>query len=950
MRTFQIIFGLILFNLLLILSASLCLAADYGPLNLYRVSINSQQEADRLSGLDLDIFCRVNNGYLVLATNLDETRMSATGLTYSIVTTAVDRRHLAIDNRLDDFNVGKYPIVFEEYGLRIFMVEDIGIINSRGSGLASMEAIDIPVVYSTPALLDKSMAVSPEILEAVVDGIREDSLVSYSEHLQAYNGRWVGSSGIALSAYWAKTELQNYGYDSVVIDTFVENIGGEDELCRNVMAYKIGSEYPYYHTILCAHRDSEYGSPGADDNGSGVAAVMEIARVLRNIDTRTTFVFILFDAEEEGLRGARHYVRNSTATDERISFVQNLDMIAHYENDNDVYVYQGYSGDPYALLWADLADSIPSINLTGHIDNGGGGSDHLPFQDYGYEALFIHEYIFSTVYHSYTDSTTYLNFDYMTRVTKASAATAYVADQQFIPEYELLVTLVNDLPELIYPNETTPINIAVREYGGAQLVPGSVLLHYSVNGGEEIIEPMMTGGDDVYYADLPTFNCLDAVEYYFSAEDDSLGTVYYPGQDEIISANVATGQYTIFEDYFETDKGWTVTTDAMRGEWEYVVGTRDYDGNGYYYYARGTTGGVHNGTTSLVSPPIEINGQDGVLEYARWSAYTFGYDPATQEDIFYALISGNGVVWHVVEAFEPVDYDSRGWKAVEFRVSDYLNSPQVIWLRFDVVENGSDDYVRAAVDAVRVIGYATDIQIVTNEIPNWTAGHPFSFQLEASICGDDTLSWNDRLNQLDGTGLTLSTDGLLSGIPDRVGPVLFRAEVADQSGGITEQVMDFIIYDSLRITTNSISTASIDEVYSCQLHSSGGTGNKYWSDLYGDLGGTGISLSPDGLLSGTPPAAGDYPFIAHVTDDVGALDEIQLLLHIIGPYTCGDANSDGRPDIGDAVYLIGYIFRSGPAPDPLEAGDANCDGEVNVGDAVYVINYVFNGGPEPCCP
>jgi len=65
---------------------------------------------------------------------------------------------------------------------------------------------------------------------------------------------------------------------------------------------------------------------------------------------------------------------------------------------------------------------------------------------------------------------------------------------------------------------------------------------------------------------------------------------------------------------------------------------------------------------------------------------------------------------------------------------------------------------------------------------------------------------------------------------------------------------------------------------------------------------------------------------------------------------CGDANSDQAVNVGDAVFLINYIFRSGSAPDPLSLGDANCDSEVNVGDAVYLIAYIFKGGPEPCCP
>lgn len=67
-------------------------------------------------------------------------------------------------------------------------------------------------------------------------------------------------------------------------------------------------------------------------------------------------------------------------------------------------------------------------------------------------------------------------------------------------------------------------------------------------------------------------------------------------------------------------------------------------------------------------------------------------------------------------------------------------------------------------------------------------------------------------------------------------------------------------------------------------------------------------------------------------------------------YICGDANGDGQPNVGDAVFLINYVFKEGDAPDPLKAGDANCDGQTNVGDAVYLIAYVFKGGPAPCCP
>ncbi|MCP4567194.1 MAG: hypothetical protein GY841_06415 [FCB group bacterium] len=69
--------------------------------------------------------------------------------------------------------------------------------------------------------------------------------------------------------------------------------------------------------------------------------------------------------------------------------------------------------------------------------------------------------------------------------------------------------------------------------------------------------------------------------------------------------------------------------------------------------------------------------------------------------------------------------------------------------------------------------------------------------------------------------------------------------------------------------------------------------------------------------------------------------------------TPGNSNGDGAINVGDAVYMINYVFKSGPAPIPYDicSGDANWDCTCNVGDAVFIINYVFKGGPPPCdCP
>jgi hypothetical protein len=69
-----------------------------------------------------------------------------------------------------------------------------------------------------------------------------------------------------------------------------------------------------------------------------------------------------------------------------------------------------------------------------------------------------------------------------------------------------------------------------------------------------------------------------------------------------------------------------------------------------------------------------------------------------------------------------------------------------------------------------------------------------------------------------------------------------------------------------------------------------------------------------------------------------------------GPEDRGDVNGDGIVNVGDVVYLVSYLYKGGPPPDPVRMGDCNCDDIVNVGDVVFLVSYLYKGGPEPVCP
>jgi len=63
----------------------------------------------------------------------------------------------------------------------------------------------------------------------------------------------------------------------------------------------------------------------------------------------------------------------------------------------------------------------------------------------------------------------------------------------------------------------------------------------------------------------------------------------------------------------------------------------------------------------------------------------------------------------------------------------------------------------------------------------------------------------------------------------------------------------------------------------------------------------------------------------------------------------GDANSDGQANVGDAVFIVSYVFKGGAPPNCMLESDANGDCYVNVADAVYMVGYCFKDGHIPVC-
>jgi Peptidase family M28/Dockerin type I domain len=831
--------------------------------DLYEVKVQSQTDADMLSRTGVNPVLKVGDGYLVLAGPRACDLLAGCGLEYTLVATGIDRSHLAMDIRHDLTDIGGYPLIYNKEGYRIYRVDPSDLTEKAEFGLAPIRSENLRIFYQDPQETAKHLQ-APDLgisLDSLVGLVSYDSILAYSLQMQSWGGRLAGSSGYSKAVAWCTMKLTEWGYDSVVVQNFTATLrGGRVVSGRNVLACKTGTTYSRDHIVIGAHLDGVASCPAADDNGSGSVAVMEMARVLRNIDTRLSIVFALFDAEEGGLCGSWYYADQAAAEGKRIALMLNMDMIAFRQNTNKAAIYHG-DDTSLAQIWIDVAGSVPGINITGYLSGGSGGSDHVGFLQNGYNAFFVAEYIFSNVYHSSRDSTTYMSFDYFTRMVKACAATAYYIDASYVPSPALIVSCPDGFPAILYPRTEETLLVAVEEYAGAILLPGSLVMNYSINGGERTAVPMIDRGGGQYAFVFPPLSCRDRIACYVSAAEQVTGKlIRYP--ESPVKAVMATAVQVAFEDDFNDDKGWSVGGTATSGFWERVRAgnnaaepRNDYDGSGKCYVTnKYTFADVDGGTTSLISPAIDVSKGEATIEYARWLTTD---EPGIDD---FSVYLDNGDVVALVESATEAQ-SSGGWYAGKFWVSEFITADSTIRMRLDASDLGYDSEVEAGADAVKVTLYLAAPNILTMTLPETTTDASYAQQLEAFGCYEP-LTWIDKNGDLTGSGLSLAPDGYLTGQPLDTGVITFTAQVAD-AGGVTNE-----------------------KVYSIRV----------WV-----------------------------------------------------PYVCGDANRDGGVNVGDAVYLIRYIFRGGPAPYPLDIGDATGDGLVNVGDAVYMVNYIFKGGDVPHC-
>jgi VCBS repeat-containing protein len=268
-----------------------------------------------------------------------------------------------------------------------------------------------------PVLLD-------QISEASYTDIHQDLLYTHSGDNRGLNGPQHDLARNNIFDYFSDLGLETS------LDPFTYNGG----TYYNVVGVQPGTTRPDDIYILGTHYDS-VNNPGADDNASGVAAVMEAARVLSAYEFGATLVYIAFDREEQGLKGSTAYA-NAHAADHILGMIS-FDMIAYNPagaNHDMLRIYDGDGADDPIMQ-----EMLDAFNMSGYgrgitaVDSGSiSASDHAPFDQKGFEAVLLIEYgVWSNpYYHTSTDAvetTNYLDYTFATSITAGGAG--YIVSQ-----------------------------------------------------------------------------------------------------------------------------------------------------------------------------------------------------------------------------------------------------------------------------------------------------------------------------------------------------------------------------------------------------------------------------------------------------------------------------------------------------------------------------------------
>lgn len=174
-----------------------------------------------------------------------------------------------------------------------------------------------------------------------------------------------------IQARFKKIGLEHFSEHSEYIQTFPFPRSSSDKRGFNIIGWLKGTKFVNRFIVITAHYDhlgkkGKHVFYGADDNASGVAALLAVARKVSEFGLAHSVIFIATDAEEQGLQGAKAFIKNLPVNKDAILLNINLDMLGEGGRKNRLYATYSRGDEQLALLVKNIADVAGLCLIDGH--------------------------------------------------------------------------------------------------------------------------------------------------------------------------------------------------------------------------------------------------------------------------------------------------------------------------------------------------------------------------------------------------------------------------------------------------------------------------------------------------------------------------------------------------------------------------------------------------------
>ena len=238
------------------------------------------------------------------------------------------------------------------------------------------------------------------IIREMMNQVNMDSLQATVQYLQDYNSRIWNSQNAFDASDWIAARMQALGLEVEQQAFNASTWLGSGQAAPNVIGIQRGTVYPDVYVVCGSHFDSfsweAYSgggnAPGADDNATGVASVLESARIMTQYEFEYSIIYCAYGCEEMGLYGSEAYASRCQQ--------QSMEILGYFNNDMNGYLYGDVihidciypnSVAPIGDYYMNIGNVyFPELPIR-HVNFNDGDSDHTSFNNHGYMGIYPFE-------------------------------------------------------------------------------------------------------------------------------------------------------------------------------------------------------------------------------------------------------------------------------------------------------------------------------------------------------------------------------------------------------------------------------------------------------------------------------------------------------------------------------------------------------------------------------